>query len=71
MPIDLATVLLRLYMYLLLQDRCGLPLHTYFSALKIKWMIEHLEGVRAAINEGRCFFGTVDSWIIWVSLKSL
>lgn len=48
-----------------LRPRCGLPLHTYFSALKIKWLIENRENVRAAIAEGRCLFGTVDSWIIW------
>lgn len=44
---------------------CGLPVSTYFSALKIKWLIDNVEEVRTAINENRCLFGTVDSWLIW------
>lgn len=47
------------------RDRCGLPIHAYFSALKIRWLIENSPRVRAAIDEGRCLFGTVDSWLIW------
>ena len=52
------------------QPRCGLPIHTYFSALKVKWLMENSEAVRTAIEEARCLFGTVDSWVIWVSLDS-
>ncbi|KAL9649628.1 hypothetical protein ABK040_003305 [Willaertia magna] len=44
---------------------CGLPLSTYFSAVKLKWMIDHYQEVRNAIDRGTCMFGTVDSWIIW------
>lgn len=49
-----------------LQNQCGLPVSTYFSALKIRWLIDNVEEVRRAIEEKRCFFGTVDSWLIWV-----
>lgn len=48
---------------------CGLPFSTYFSALKIRWLIDNVTEVKEAINENRCAFGTVDSWILWVSLK--
>jgi glycerol kinase len=44
---------------------CGLPISTYFSAVKIKWLIENDEDIRIAIQEGRCCFGTVDCWLIW------
>lgn len=50
-----------------LKSLCGLPISTYFSALKIKWLIDNVEGVKAAISEDRCLFGTIDTWLIWVS----
>ena len=49
-----------------LQKLCGLPINTYFSAVKLRWLIDHCEAVRKAIDEERCLFGTVDSWLIWV-----
>ncbi|ENN79747.1 glycerol kinase isoform X2 [Dendroctonus ponderosae] len=48
-----------------LQYVCGLPVSTYFSALKIKWMIDNVKGVKEAMDEGRCIFGNIDSWLIW------
>ncbi|KAL0273986.1 UNVERIFIED_CONTAM: hypothetical protein PYX00_006532 [Menopon gallinae] len=48
-----------------LKPLCGLPISTYFSALKIKWLMDNVEEVRAAIREDRCLFGTIDSWLIW------
>ncbi|XP_066256252.1 glycerol kinase 3-like isoform X1 [Euwallacea similis] len=48
-----------------LQYTCGLPVSTYFSALKIKWMMDNVKGVKEAIKEGRCLFGNIDSWLIW------
>ena len=52
---------------LILQKLCGLPINTYFSAVKLRWLIDHCEAVRKAIDEERCLFGTVDSWLIWVN----
>lgn len=46
---------------------CGLPISTYFSALKIKWLIDHVVQVKQAVKDDRCAFGNVDSWILWVS----
>ncbi|CAG9463573.1 unnamed protein product [Pedinophyceae sp. YPF-701] len=45
--------------------KTGLPISTYFSALKIKWMMENVPEVAAAVAEGRCLFGTVDSWVVY------
>ncbi|XP_076262778.1 glycerol kinase 3-like isoform X1 [Rhynchophorus ferrugineus] len=48
-----------------LQNVCGLPVSTYFSALKIKWMMDNIPEVKKAMNENRCLFGNVDSWLVW------
>lgn len=50
-----------------LQNVCGLPVSTYFSALKIKWMMDNIPKVKQAMDENRCLFGNIDSWLIWVS----
>ena len=51
------------------QDRfrakVGLPLATYFSGPKIKWILENVEGVREAAEKGDALFGNIDSWEIW------
>jgi glycerol kinase len=43
----------------------GLPLATYFSGPKIRWILENVDGVREAAQAGRVLFGTVDSWLLW------
>ncbi|XP_070201897.1 glycerol kinase 3-like isoform X2 [Littorina saxatilis] len=48
-----------------LRPYCGLPITTYFSAVKLRWLLDNSESVRKAVEEGRCLFGTVDSWIMW------
>ncbi|XP_019876137.1 glycerol kinase isoform X2 [Aethina tumida] len=48
-----------------LQNKCGLPVSTYFSALKIRWLMDNVPEVQEAIDEGRCLFGTIDTWLIW------
>lgn len=45
----------------------GLPLSTYFSAIKLKWLTDHHPEVRKAFQEDRLAFGTVDSWLLYVS----
>ncbi|MCJ7694122.1 MAG: glycerol kinase GlpK [Anaerolineaceae bacterium] len=47
------------------QERVGLPLATYFSGPKIRWILDNVEGVSAAADQGRAIFGNVDTWIIW------
>ena len=45
--------------------RCGLPLATYFSGPKIRWLLDHVEGARARAARGELLFGTMESWLIW------
>jgi glycerol kinase len=51
------------------QDRfrpqSGLPLATYFSGPKIRWLLDNVESTRAAAEAGDILFGTIDSWLIW------
>ncbi|XP_033213009.1 glycerol kinase-like isoform X2 [Belonocnema kinseyi] len=48
-----------------LKPLCGLPISPYFSAVKLKWLMENEISVQEAIKKKRCMFGTVDSWLIW------
>ncbi|XP_025831474.1 glycerol kinase-like isoform X2 [Agrilus planipennis] len=48
-----------------LKEACGLPVGTYFSAVKLRWLIDNVPVVKQAIVENRCLFGTVDTWLIW------
>ena len=47
------------------RDKTGLPLATYFSGPKIKWMIDNVSGVREAAESGDLAFGNIDSWVLW------
>ncbi len=47
------------------QARVGLPLATYFSGPKIRWILDNVEGVRKAAEGGRAVFGNIDTWVIW------
>src|SRR5262245_7524813 len=49
----------------LVRARTGLVLDPYFSATKMQWLLEHVEGLRERTREGRAVFGTVDSWLIF------
>lgn len=44
----------------------GLPLSTYFSSVKLKWLLQNVTAVKDAVASGECLVGTVDSWLIWV-----
>jgi glycerol kinase len=46
-------------------DRTGLLLDPYFSATKLKWLLDHVEGARDAAQRGELAFGTVDTFLIW------
>jgi glycerol kinase len=45
--------------------KTGLVLDPYFSATKVAWILDHVEGARARAERGELAFGTVDSWLIW------
>ncbi len=49
----------------LIQERTGLVIDAYFSASKIKWILDNVEGARAKAEAGQLLFGTVDSWLVW------
>jgi glycerol kinase len=49
----------------LVQARTGLLIDAYFSASKIRWLLDHVPGARAKAERGELAFGTVDSWLIW------
>ncbi|WP_439141070.1 glycerol kinase GlpK [Planktotalea sp.] len=46
-------------------ERTGLLLDPYFSATKLKWLLDNVEGARARAQAGELAFGTIDSWVIW------
>jgi len=45
--------------------KTGLVLSPYFTAAKVKWILDHVEGARQMAQEGRLLMGTVDSWLLW------
>ncbi|MBN9607389.1 MAG: glycerol kinase GlpK [Actinomycetales bacterium] len=47
------------------RETTGLPLATYFSATKIGWILDHVEGARERAARGELLFGTTDSWVLW------
>jgi glycerol kinase len=49
----------------LIQAKTGLVLDAYFSASKVKWILDHVRGARKKAEAGQLAFGTVDSWLIW------
>ena len=49
----------------LIKDKTGLILDAYFSATKIKWILDNIEGAREKAENGELLFGTVDTWLIW------
>ncbi len=48
-----------------LHARTGLPLSTYFSGLKLRWLLDHVPGARKKAEAGDALFGTVDTWLAW------
>ncbi|MDP9140088.1 MAG: glycerol kinase, partial [Pseudomonadota bacterium] len=48
-----------------LNERTGLLLDPYFSATKIAWILDHVEGARQRAEAGELAFGTIDSWLLW------
>jgi glycerol kinase len=47
------------------RPKVGLPLATYFSGPKVKWILENVDGVREAAERGEAVFGNIDTWVIW------
>ena len=49
----------------LIQQKTGLIVDAYFSATKIKWILDNVAGAREKANNGQLCFGTIDTWLIW------
>jgi len=49
----------------MIQQKTGLVLDAYFSATKIRWILDHVAGARQRAQRGELAFGTVDSWLVW------
>ncbi|MFD3687601.1 glycerol kinase GlpK [Nocardiopsis sp. NPDC058631] len=47
------------------RERSGLPLATYFSGPKLRWLLDNVDGLRERADRGEVLFGTMDTWIIW------
>ena len=53
----------------LIHEKTGLLINPYFSASKIKWILDNVEGAREKAKEGKLAFGTIDTWLIWKLTK--
>lgn len=49
----------------IIRKKTGLPVDAYFSASKIQWILENVDGARKKADNGDLLFGTVDTWILW------
>jgi len=49
----------------MIQDKTGLLINPYFSASKVAWILDHVEGAREKAKKGQLMFGTIDSWLIY------
>ena len=49
----------------IIRQKTGLVIDAYFSATKIKWILDNVPGARRRAENGELFFGTVDTWLIW------
>ncbi|MBI4388507.1 MAG: glycerol kinase GlpK [Candidatus Omnitrophica bacterium] len=48
-----------------IRNKTGLVIDSYFSATKVKWILDHVPGARKKAEKGNLLFGTIDTWIIW------
>ena len=48
-----------------IRQKTGLVIDAYFSATKIKWILDHVKGIRERAEKGELCFGTVDTWLLW------
>ncbi|MEE0740969.1 MAG: glycerol kinase GlpK [Emergencia sp.] len=48
-----------------IKEKTGLLIDAYFSATKLRWILENVEGARQKAEEGRLLFGTIETWLIW------
>ena len=49
----------------MIRQKTGLVIDAYFSATKIRWILDHVDGAQERAEKGELLFGTIDSWIVW------
>ncbi len=49
----------------MIRKKTGLVIDSYFSATKVKWLLDHVDGAREKAKKGQLAWGTIDSWLIW------
>lgn len=49
----------------MIHKKTGLIIDSYFSATKIRWILDHVEGAQERAEKGELLFGTVDTWLTW------
>ena len=50
----------------MIREKTGLVIDAYFSATKIRWILDHVKGIRERAERGELCFGTVDTWLVWL-----
>ena len=53
----------------MVRAKTGLPIDSYFSGTKIRWILDNVDGARERAKQGKLCFGTVDSWLVWNFIK--
>ena len=48
-----------------IREKTGLIIDSYFSATKLKWILDNVEGAREKANNNKLYFGTIDTWLVW------
>ena len=66
---DIADALKKKRLEDIYRQKTGLIIDAYFSATKIKWILDHVSGARELAKEGKLLFGTVETWLIWKLTK--
>ena len=46
-------------------EKTGLIIDAYFSATKVRWILDHVEGAQERAEKGELLFGTIDTWLVW------
>lgn len=62
---DFCDQLKRKNLHILIQQRTGLVVDAYFSASKVKWILDNVDGARTKAEKGELCFGTIDTWLLW------
>ncbi|QNA43768.1 glycerol kinase GlpK [Lacibacter sediminis] len=66
---DFCDELKRKNLHILIQQRTGLVVDAYFSASKVKWILDNVDGARTKAEKGELCFGTIDTWLLWKLTK--